>query len=86
MGALWRNAIAVLFRVVRNSLSLAFVRMSSDEEEPGRAASYSARLSSFGTEGRRSSFGAKLADDISAEGGPLDMALAMSPIYRDFNI
>jgi hypothetical protein len=65
--------------------------MSSDEEEPGRAVSYSARLSSSGAEGRRSSFGAKLADDISKEGGELDIALGMSmpsdiPTFRPFKV
>ena len=50
--------------------------MSSDEEEPGRPASYAARLTSFG-EGRRSSFGAKLSPSVSEEGGKLDKALSM---------
>ena len=65
--------------------------MSSDEEELGKAASYSARLTSFGTEGRRSSFGAKLAEDVSAEGGALDRAIAISkpsdlPTFNPFKV
>ena len=65
--------------------------MSSDEESPGRAASYAARLTSFGTGGRRTSFGAKLAESIGADGGELDLSLAISkpsdlPTFNPFKV
>lgn len=65
--------------------------MASSEKGPGRAASYSARLSSFGSGGRRSSFGAKLAETVSAEGGELDQVLAMvkpsdHPTFTPFKV
>ena len=65
--------------------------VSSDEEEAGMPASYAARLSSSGTEGRRSSFGAKLTTDVSADGGQLDKAIAMSkpsdfPTFNPFKV
>ena len=65
--------------------------MASSEEGPGRAASYSARLSSFGPGGRRSSFGAKLAETVSAEGGELDQVLSMMkpsdhPTFKPFKV
>ena len=65
--------------------------MSSDEEEEvANAASYAARLSSLGGEGRRSSFGAKVSwEDISGEDGEIDRALSFSkpsevPLFSPF--